>query len=77
MRSAAFREDSVTAAWAAIEFLKAVDRGLERLDFQATQKAQDQHNYDHRTVNGQACRRDRRGYQAASKFGWSGGYVCW
>jgi hypothetical protein len=35
MRSAAFREDSVTAAWAAIEFLKAVDRGLERLDFQA------------------------------------------
>jgi len=39
-----FREDSVTAAKAAIEFLKAVDRGLERLDFKAMQKAQDQHD---------------------------------
>ena len=39
-----FREDSVAAAKAAIDFLKAVDRGLERLDFQAVQKAQDQHD---------------------------------
>jgi xylose isomerase len=39
-----FREDSVVAAKSAIEFLKAVDRGLERLDFDALQKAQDQHD---------------------------------
>jgi xylose isomerase len=39
-----FREDSVSAARAAIEFLKAVDRGLERLDFEAVQKAQEQHD---------------------------------
>jgi xylose isomerase len=39
-----FREDSVAAARAAIEFLKAVDRGLDRLDFEAVRKAQDQHD---------------------------------
>jgi xylose isomerase len=39
-----FREDSVVAARAAIDFLKAVDRGLDRLDTNALQKAQDQHD---------------------------------
>jgi xylose isomerase len=39
-----FREDSVAAAKSAIDFLKAVDRGLDRLDFDAVQKAQDQHD---------------------------------
>jgi xylose isomerase len=39
-----FREDSVAAARAAIEFLKAVGRGLEKLDFAAVQKAQDEHD---------------------------------
>lgn len=39
-----FREDSVAAAKAAIDFLKAVGRGLEKLDFAAVQKAQDQHD---------------------------------
>jgi xylose isomerase len=39
-----FREDSVAAARAAIDFLKAVDRGLERLDTDALQKAQEQHD---------------------------------
>jgi xylose isomerase len=39
-----FREDSVAAAKAAIEFLKAVDRGLDTLDFAAMQDAQDQHD---------------------------------
>ena len=34
----------MAAAKAAIDFLKAVDRGLERLDFDAMQKAQDQHD---------------------------------
>jgi xylose isomerase len=39
-----FREDSVAAAKSAIDFLKAVDRGLDQLDFDAMQKAQDQHD---------------------------------
>ena len=39
-----FREDSVAAATAAIDFLKIVDRGLDTLDFEAMQKAQDQHD---------------------------------
>ncbi len=39
-----FREDSVTAAKDAIAFLKAVDRGLDKLDFAAMQKAQDEHD---------------------------------
>src|SRR5689334_18100952 len=39
-----FREDSVEAAKSAIEFLKAVDRGLDRLDVDAMHKAQDQHD---------------------------------
>jgi xylose isomerase len=39
-----FREDSIAAARAAIEFLKAVERGLEKLDFAAVQKAQDEHD---------------------------------
>ena len=39
-----FREDNVAAARAAIEFLKAVDRGLDRLAFEAVQNAQDQHD---------------------------------
>jgi xylose isomerase len=39
-----FREDSVAAAQAAIEFLKAVDRGLDKLDFDAVQAAQDEHD---------------------------------
>jgi len=36
-----FREDSVEAANHAIDFLKAADRGLDRLDFAALQAAQD------------------------------------
>jgi len=36
-----FREDSVAAANAAIDFLKAADRGLDKLDFAAMQEAQD------------------------------------
>jgi xylose isomerase len=39
-----FREDSVTAANHAIDFLKAADRGLDKLDFAAMQKAQDNHD---------------------------------
>ncbi|MBN2177153.1 MAG: TIM barrel protein [Demequinaceae bacterium] len=39
-----FREDSVAAADHAIDFLKAVDRGLDKLDCEALQKAQDQHD---------------------------------
>jgi xylose isomerase len=39
-----FREDNVDAARAAIEFLKAVDRGLDALDFKAVQRAQDAHD---------------------------------
>jgi xylose isomerase len=39
-----FREESVAAAQAAIEFLKAVERGLDKLDFAAVQKAQDEHD---------------------------------
>ncbi len=39
-----FREDSVAAANAAIDFLKAADRGLEKLDFAAVQAAQDNHD---------------------------------
>ena len=39
-----FREDSVEAARTAIAFLKAVDRGLEKLDYVALQAAQDNHD---------------------------------
>ncbi|UFS58546.1 sugar phosphate isomerase/epimerase family protein [Subtercola endophyticus] len=39
-----FREDSVQAANHAIDFLKAADRGLEKLDFAAIQAAQDNHD---------------------------------
>ncbi|WP_345762853.1 sugar phosphate isomerase/epimerase family protein [Diaminobutyricibacter sp. McL0608] len=39
-----FREDSVEAANHAIDFLKAADRGLEKLDFAAMQAAQDKHD---------------------------------
>ncbi|WP_426517641.1 sugar phosphate isomerase/epimerase family protein [Diaminobutyricibacter sp. McL0618] len=39
-----FREDSVEAANHAIDFLKAADRGLEKLDFAAVQAAQDRHD---------------------------------
>ena len=39
-----FREDSVEAANHAIDFLKAADRGLEKLDFAAMQEAQDRHD---------------------------------
>jgi xylose isomerase len=39
-----FREDSVDAARAAIAFLKGVERGLDKLDFAAVQKAQDEHD---------------------------------
>lgn len=39
-----FREDSVEAANHAIDFLKAADRGLEKLDFAAVQAAQDKHD---------------------------------
>jgi xylose isomerase len=36
-----FREDSVTAARMAIDFLKVIDRALDKLDFDALQAAQD------------------------------------
>lgn len=36
-----FREDSVTAAKLAIDFLKVIDRALDKLDFDAMQAAQD------------------------------------
>ncbi len=39
-----FREDSVEAANHAIDFLKAADRGLDKLDFAAMQAAQDKHD---------------------------------
>lgn len=39
-----FREDSVQAARQAIDFLKAVERGLDKLDMKALQKFQDQHD---------------------------------
>lgn len=39
-----FREDSVATANSAIGFLKAVERALDKLDFEAMQKAQDQHD---------------------------------
>ncbi|NEN05473.1 TIM barrel protein [Diaminobutyricibacter tongyongensis] len=39
-----FREDSVEAANHAIDFLKAADRGLDKLDFAAVQAAQDRHD---------------------------------
>lgn len=39
-----FREDSVQTADHAIDFLKAVDRGLEALDLKALRKAQDDHD---------------------------------
>ncbi|HVI98400.1 MAG TPA: TIM barrel protein [Sphingomonas sp.] len=39
-----FREDSVAAANSAISFLKAVERALDKLDFEAVQAAQDRHD---------------------------------
>ena len=39
-----FREDSVAAADHAIDFLKAVDRALDRLDMEALRKAQERHD---------------------------------
>ena len=39
-----FREDSVAAANSAIGFLKAVERALDSLDFEAMQAAQDRHD---------------------------------
>ncbi|MEY4499534.1 MAG: hypothetical protein RL319_522 [Actinomycetota bacterium] len=39
-----FRENHVEAAKMAIEFLKAVDRGLDRLDFKKLQEAQSRHD---------------------------------
>jgi xylose isomerase len=39
-----FREDSVAAANSAIGFLKAVERALDKLDFEAMQAAQDRHD---------------------------------
>ncbi|MCL2515970.1 MAG: sugar phosphate isomerase/epimerase [Microbacteriaceae bacterium] len=39
-----FREDSVVAAQHAIRFLKRVERGLDRLDFDALAQAQAQHD---------------------------------
>lgn len=39
-----FREDSVQTADHAIDFLKAVDRGLDALDLNALRKAQDDHD---------------------------------
>jgi xylose isomerase len=39
-----FREDSVAAAVHAIEFLEAVDRGLDALDIKALRKAQSEHD---------------------------------
>ncbi|MDP5279798.1 TIM barrel protein [Sphingomonas sp. DG1-23] len=39
-----FREDSVGAANSAIGFLKTIERGLDKLDFDAMQAAQDRHD---------------------------------
>lgn len=39
-----FREDSVATANSAIGFLKAVERALDKLDFEAMQQAQDAHD---------------------------------
>ncbi len=39
-----FREDSIAAADHAIDFLKAVDKGLDALDINALRKAQDNHD---------------------------------
>jgi xylose isomerase len=39
-----FREDSVAAANSAIGFLQAVERALDKLDFEAMQAAQDRHD---------------------------------
>jgi xylose isomerase len=39
-----FREDSVAAANSAIGYLKAVERALDKLDFEAMQAAQDRHD---------------------------------
>src|SRR6195952_5919835 len=39
-----FREDSIEAATSAIDFLKAVQRALGKLDFAAMQEAQDDHD---------------------------------
>jgi xylose isomerase len=39
-----FREDSVETANHAIDFLKAVDRGLDALDVKALKAAQDKHD---------------------------------
>lgn len=39
-----FREDSVAAANSAIGFLKAVERALDKLDFEAMQAAQERHD---------------------------------
>ena len=39
-----FREDSVAAANSAIGFLKAIDRALDTLDFEAMQAAQERHD---------------------------------
>ena len=39
-----FREDCVAVANTAIDFLKVVDRALDKLDFAAMQKAQDKHD---------------------------------
>jgi len=39
-----FREDSMEAANHAIDFLKAADRGLDKLDFAAMQEAQNRHD---------------------------------
>ena len=39
-----FREDSVAAANSAIDFLKAIEKGLDKLDFDAMRAAQEQHD---------------------------------
>lgn len=39
-----FREDSVAAANSAIDFLKGVERALDKLDFEAMQEAQSRHD---------------------------------
>lgn len=39
-----FRENAVDAAKMAVTFLKAVERGLDKLDFKAMQAAQDRHD---------------------------------